>query len=99
MGSSVFSDDTWRRLAISLNLSRRESEIVQAVFEDHNESRIARNLGISTHTVHSHIERVYRKLGVSSRVMLVVRIFVEHLSSQQPGPSPHEPTPHGPPPD
>jgi len=53
---------------------------VQAVFDDQNESRIARSLGISAHTVHTHIERVYRKLGVSSRVTLVVRVFVEHLS-------------------
>jgi DNA-binding CsgD family transcriptional regulator len=78
----VFSDDLWRDLAHSLKLSQRESEILQAVFDDHKESRIADNLGISSHTVHTHFERLYRKLGVSSRVTLVWRVFVEYLSLQ-----------------
>jgi DNA-binding NarL/FixJ family response regulator len=81
-GRLVFSDDIWRDLTRSLKLSRRESEILQAVFDDHKESLIANNLGISSHTVHTHLERLYRKLGVSSRVTLVSRVFVEYLYLQ-----------------
>lgn len=73
-GRSVLSDDMWRRIADVLRLSRRESEILQAVFDDQKESTIAVNLGISAHTVHTHLERLYRKLSVSSRVALVVRV-------------------------
>ena len=76
---SVFPDDTWRALAVALNLSERELQIVQAVFDDDKESVIAADLGISSHTVHTHLERLYRKLGVSSRVSLVGRVFVEFL--------------------
>jgi Bacterial regulatory proteins, luxR family len=37
-------------------------------------------LGISSHTVHTHLERLYHKLAVGSRAALISRIFVEYLS-------------------
>ena len=80
IGRTVFSDDAWQRLTGVLALSGRESEILQAVFEDQKEHCIAANLGISSHTVHTHLERIYRKLHVSSRVELVVRVFAVYLS-------------------
>jgi AraC-like DNA-binding protein len=42
---------------------------------DLSEDQIARELGISAHTVHTHFERVYRKLGVRSRCQLIVSLF------------------------
>jgi DNA-binding NarL/FixJ family response regulator len=82
-GHSVFSDDVWRLLAGSLQLSQRESQIVEAIFDDQKESEIAVKLGISSHTVHTHVERLYRKLGVTSRSTLVLRVFVEYLWRQE----------------
>ena len=79
LGPLVFPDSTWRALARQLKLSDRESQILQAVFDDEKESVIAANLGISSHTVHTHLERLYRKLGVSSRVSLLRRVFFEYL--------------------
>ncbi len=79
VGRFVFSDGVWRLLARSLALSRRECQIVQALFDDQKESAIASDLGISQHTVHTHIERLYRKLEVNSRATLVGRVFVEYL--------------------
>ena len=81
IGRSVFSAEAWRRVTGMLALSARESEILQAVFEDQKEYCIAANLGISSHTVHTHLERIYRKLHVSSRVELVVRVFAAYLSN------------------
>jgi DNA-binding CsgD family transcriptional regulator len=83
-GRSVFSDAIWRLLAESLELSGRESQIVQAIFDDQKESAIAVTLGISSHTVHTHLERLYRKLGITSRVLLVAHVFVEYLRLQGP---------------
>jgi len=80
MQPTLFSAEIWQRLSCSLELSQRECDILQAVFEDQKESCIASNLGISSHTVHTHLERVYRKLHVSSRVALVIRVFSEYLS-------------------
>jgi DNA-binding CsgD family transcriptional regulator len=94
VGRYVFSDEVWCLLARSLALSQRECQIVQALFDDQKESAIADDLGISQHTVHTHIERLYRKLEVNSRASLVGRVFVEYLSlwngaEGQPEP-PHE---------
>lgn len=83
LGRAVFPDDVWRDLARELRLSGRESEILQAIFDDQKESNIAANLGISSHTVHSHLERLYRKLHVSSRVTLVLRVFMAYLSNRR----------------
>lgn len=76
------SDNAWRDVAAALKLSRREAEILQAMFDCEKESSIAADLGISIHTVHSHIERLYRKLNVTSRVGVVVRVFSEYLTRQ-----------------
>jgi len=77
---TVFSNETWRVLADSLRLSHRESQIVPALLDDRKEIAIAADLGISRHTVHTHTERLYRKMGVTSRVGLVRCVFIEYLN-------------------
>ena len=80
---TVFSNETWRVLAGSLRLSHRESQIVPALLDDRKEIAIAADLGISRHTVHTHTERLYRKMGVTSRVELVRCVFFEYLNLTQ----------------
>ena len=82
--SDLFSESQWRTVASRLVLSDRERNIIRAVFDDQKESAIAAQLGTSPHTVHTHLVRLYRKLGLSSRVELVVRIVAEHLSQPSP---------------
>jgi DNA-binding NarL/FixJ family response regulator len=77
---SILTDDAWQTIANSLRISNRELEIVQGIFDDRKEFAIADELKISVHTVHTHLERLYRKLGVSSRVALVLYILSEYLS-------------------
>jgi DNA-binding NarL/FixJ family response regulator len=92
-GPSLFSNETWRDLERSLRLSRRESQIVPALLDDEKESAIATHLGISRHTVHTYTERLYRKMGVRSRVGLVRRVFIEYiLLAREPGVSRRQPT-------
>lgn len=67
------------RTASSLGLSDRESQIVAGLFAGLNEAEISRQLAISSHTVHSHIKRLYRKLGVTDRQTLLIRIFQSYL--------------------
>jgi DNA-binding CsgD family transcriptional regulator len=78
-GPSIFSNRTWCLITRSLGLSQRESEIIQGLFGDQKESGIAYRLGISPHTVHTHVERLYRKVGVTSRVALARRVFGEYM--------------------
>jgi DNA-binding NarL/FixJ family response regulator len=83
-GRSILPYAAWNLIANSLRISDRELQIIQGIFDDHKEFAIALDLAISMHTVHSHLERLYRKLGVSSRVELVLCILSEYLSCLPP---------------
>lgn len=82
---SIFSDRQWHSLALSLGLSDRELEVLQCIFDDQTERIMAQGLGISVHTIHTHLERLYRKLGVSSRCSAVIYIFTCYLSKHSSG--------------
>lgn len=75
----MLSARAWASIARSLNLSRRQTQIVRAVFDDDKETAIAANLGISAHTVHTHLERIYQKLQAHDRVQLVCLVLNEFL--------------------
>jgi DNA-binding CsgD family transcriptional regulator len=81
-GSSIFTPGEWQLLAHWLKLSPRETQIVQGVFDNHKENEIAGNHNLSPHTVHTYLERLYRKLGVGGRVPLVVRVAAAHLNAE-----------------
>ena len=76
----MFSDDAWTEIARSLALSPRELQIVRGAFDDHTECTIAADLNISSHTVHTYIERLHYKLAVCDRVELVLRIANQFLA-------------------
>ena len=80
VGHEAICDRGWHEVRRSLRLSRREFEIVQRIFDDMNELAIAAELGISQHTVHTYLERLYRKTHVNSRVQLVVYVMSEHMT-------------------
>ena len=77
---SLLPARTWRSIARSLSLSPREFQIVLHVFDDAKEGDIAHRMNISAHTVHTHLERLYRKLGVGTRGGMIVRVFAEYLA-------------------
>jgi DNA-binding NarL/FixJ family response regulator len=52
-------------------LSKREMEVVTCVAQGLTNREIAKQLGLSEHTVKNYLFRVYDKLGVSSRVELL----------------------------
>src|SRR5262245_38168682 len=79
-GQAVFVPGEWRSLANTLGLSPRECGIVRAVFDGDSEKRTAERLGLSPHTVHTYLWRIYRKLQVQSREGLLVRVFAEFRS-------------------
>ncbi|MFO0974549.1 MAG: helix-turn-helix transcriptional regulator [Phycisphaerae bacterium] len=71
----LFAPIEWQRIAAALSLSGRELEIVQLLFRDRKELAMAYELGISVHTVHTHLDRLYRKLDVAGRCAALLRIF------------------------
>src|ERR1035441_6293504 len=79
-GCAMLSEQAWGEVARSLRLSGREVQVVRGVFDDRKEFAIACKLGIALRTVHTHIERLYRKLAVKDRVELVLRVTEEFLA-------------------
>jgi DNA-binding CsgD family transcriptional regulator len=79
LGSAIFSKRAWANVTHALGLSRRELDILRGLFDGLTESAIASRLHISLRTVHTHVERLHRKLGVSHQVALVLRVIVEFL--------------------
>lgn len=67
VGSTIFSPPAWEAIARSLQLSARELQIVRGVFDDQKEDTMARALGISIHTIHTHVDRLHHKLAITDR--------------------------------
>jgi non-specific serine/threonine protein kinase len=55
-------------------LTRRELQIAALIAEGLSNRTIAETLVISKRTVDAHIDHIFAKLGVSSRVQLVIRL-------------------------
>ena len=52
-------------------LSKREREILQRVADGATTKQVAADLGISPHTVKTHLERIFEKLGANDRAQAV----------------------------
>lgn len=56
------------------SLTPRESNVFHLLVEGRTAGEISARLGISTRTVHKHVERIYRKLGVHDRSSLIASL-------------------------
>jgi len=62
-------------------LSKREREILQKVADGATTRQVASDLGISPHTVKTHLERIFEKLGANDRaqaVAMAIRAGIVH---------------------
>ena len=48
-------------------LSTREEEVLRALASGHRYKEIAADLGLSPHTVRTHVHRIYQKLHVQNK--------------------------------
>lgn len=58
--------------SIDTGLSTREREILQGISRGRSEKRLAEELRLSTHTIHTHIKNIYRKLQVNSKAEALI---------------------------
>jgi DNA-binding CsgD family transcriptional regulator len=59
----------------SLGLTGREAEIMAGIARGKTDKAIAEDLYVSPLTVKTHLQRVYRKLGVKSRAEAMSRVL------------------------
>ena len=71
--------ESWEAIRARLCLSPREFQVSLAVLAGLTEKGIAKALRISSATVHTHLERIFRKLEVRSQTALVARLFQSYL--------------------
>ena len=63
-------------------LSNREQDVVRWLAEGHTNSEIGRKMNISDNTVKNYLFRIFNKLGVSSRVEVVIYAANQRAASQ-----------------
>jgi len=63
-------------------LAKRESQVVGLVVDGLSNREIAGKLGLSGHTVSNYLFRIYNKLGISSRVELVLYVMKQRESGE-----------------
>ena len=69
----VMIDETGEENKYVEKLHLREMEILGLIARGMRDREIAAELGISVHTVHAHINSIFRKLGVKSRTEALVQ--------------------------
>jgi DNA-binding CsgD family transcriptional regulator len=74
-------------------LTGRERQIAALVGEGMSNRDIAQQLGISKRTVDAHLEHIFGKLGISSRVQLATGLSPTVPSPERPPPPPGPPGP------
>ncbi len=65
------AEDLLRAVRPDLGLSAREAEVMDLITAGHSNGEIARELFLSEKTVKNHVNRIYGKLEVTSRVAAI----------------------------
>src|SRR5262249_53126625 len=72
------------KLRDTFGLTAREAAVLALIVRGQRPPEIARELVIAPHTARRHIERVYRRLGVSSRPQAIGQVL-KHVAAASPG--------------
>ncbi|MFJ2031629.1 LuxR C-terminal-related transcriptional regulator [Streptosporangium sp. NPDC087985] len=70
---------------VETGLSRRETEVMELIATGHSNGQIARHLFLSEKTVKNHVNRIYAKLGVDSRVT-AIGLWLGRATQENPPP-------------
>jgi len=63
----------------TITLTRREADVLRHIASGCTYEQAADRLGVSLHTVCSHVKNAYRKLGVRSGAAAVMRAVELHI--------------------
>lgn len=79
-GASLLTAHAWLEIGRTLGISKRQLQIIQSVFDNQHETEIAKRFKLSPHTVHMHLNRLFKKLNVTSRTEMVLRIVEQMVA-------------------
>ena len=68
-------DGAWRAVGAAPGLSPRQIQVAKGFLDGLDEAAIGAAIGIADSTVHSHVQRRYRKIGARSRSAALLRMF------------------------
>ena len=71
---------TARWVGAHLGLSRREAEVLRCVAHGRSVDEVAAELGVGRETIRTHLQQIYRKLGVNDRAGAVAKAWREGLT-------------------
>jgi DNA-binding NarL/FixJ family response regulator len=69
--------------AVENRMTKRETDVVRLAVEGLSNREIARELGLTEHTVKNYLFRVFDKLGVSNRVELVLSCLRQEETARE----------------
>ena len=72
----------WKSVRLKLHLSERELEVVQSVFVGRTLAQISDEMRLALGTVKTYVQRIYRKVQVSSQQELTLRVIDAHLRNR-----------------
>ena len=78
--NNFLTDAEWSAIVRELGLSGRESDLLRLALQEDRVCVMAAVLGISTNTVHTHRQRLFRKLRVTSFSQALVVVFRCHVT-------------------
>lgn len=78
MAARTTSRQRW--VGAHLGLSRREAEVLRCVAHGRSVDEAAAELGVGRETIRTHLQQIYRKLGVNDRAGAVAKAWREGLT-------------------
>jgi len=78
MAARTSSRQRW--VGAHLGLSRREAEVLRSVAHGRSVDEVAAELGVGRETIRTHLQQIYRKLGVNDRAGAVAKAWREGLN-------------------
>jgi DNA-binding NarL/FixJ family response regulator len=61
------ADSTPLSIPVTANLTSREMEVLRGVAKGHTTKRLAKDLGLATPSVETHVRNIFKKLSAANR--------------------------------
>ena len=71
----MLDPQAWSRVVTTLALSPQQARLVDLLLRGHRDKDIAACMEVGVPTVRTYFDRIFRRVGVTDRVQLVVRVF------------------------